>query len=187
MVLIAPYASDPAQWVNLAWTNRYSARRYAITPEPSGGYERDGLITVKTYRGVLAEYATHPEAKSADAEGRPCNRRTRGLLARRRVIARTVTHIGKEANSLEESQAGLIAHQREVLNAYDDTEELVFRNVVLPALRTLGVREVARRTGHSLGAVHAVLSGKSTPRATARARYASAAAVRADRQERGRR
>ena len=120
MVLIAPYASDPATWAELPWTNRYSARPYAITAEPSGGYERDRLVTVKTYRDILAEYATHPEAKSADLSGEPCRRPTRGLLKRRAVAVRTVTHIGKEANRLEEAQSGLLGRDGEVLNTYDE-------------------------------------------------------------------
>ena len=88
---------------------------------------------------------------------------------------RTVTHIGKESNRLEEGQAGAPARD-DALNKYDDSEELVIRTVTLPRLRALGVREVARRTGHRLGAVHAVLSGRSIARPAARERYTRAAA-----------
>jgi len=145
-----------------------------FTHKPTGApYERDGLVTVKTYRDVIAEYATHPEAKSADPTGGPCTRRTTGLLERRHVTARTITHIGKEANQLEDVQAGIHARQDDVLNAYDDTEQLRFE-AALPQLRDLGPREVARRTGHSLGAVHAVLMGTSRPRPAARLRYRAA-------------
>ena len=41
----------------------------------------------------------------------------------------------------------------------DEGDQLIFDAEVLPALRKLGVREVARRTGLSVGAVHAVLAG----------------------------
>jgi len=126
MVLIAPYANNPRDWSRMPWINRYSTRTYTITPISSEGYERDGLVTVKTYRDVLTEYATHTEAKSADPTGRPCTRRTTGLLERRHVTVRTITHIGKEANQLEDVQAGLHARQDDVLNAYDDTEQLRF-------------------------------------------------------------
>jgi len=170
MVLIAPYANNSRDWLQMPWINRYSTRTYTITPTPSEGYERDGLLTVKTHRDILAEYATHTEAKSADPTGGPCTRRTTGLLERRHVTARTITHIGKEANQLEDVQAGLHARQDDVLNAYDDTEQLRFE-AALPRLRELGPREIARRTGHSLGAIHAVLADKSQPRQAARARY----------------
>jgi hypothetical protein len=48
MVLIAPYATDPGAWIDLPWINRYSARWYRITIAPSEGYERAGVVTVKT-------------------------------------------------------------------------------------------------------------------------------------------
>jgi len=173
MVLIAPYANNPHDWIQTPWINGYTTRTYTITSKPSEGYERDGLVTVKTYRDVLAKYANHPESKSADPSGTPCTRRTTGLLERRHVSARTITHIGKEANQLEDVQAGLHARQDDVLSAYDDTQRLRFE-AALPQLRELGPREVARRTGHSLGAVHAVLAGKSQPRSAARDHYMDA-------------
>lgn len=83
---------------------------------------------------------------------------------------------GKEAKSLEDVQVGLYNHQDDVLNTYDDTDQLRFETA-LPELRALGPREVARRTGHSLGSVHAVLAGRSQPRPAARARYIQAAAL----------
>ena len=171
MVLIAPYSNDPARWQQMRWINRYSGRTYQITTEPSNAVERPGLVTVKTYRDIFAAYATNPEPKSADPGGTACHRQTVGLLQRRHVHARTISHIGKEANRLEDAQAGLVSRQGEILNAYDDPELLHFREAVLPKLRELGVREVARRTGHSVAAVHAVLAGRAQPRADSRVRY----------------
>jgi hypothetical protein len=118
---------------------------------------------------------THPEHKSADEHGRRCGRRTIGLLYRRHLEAQTVTHIGKEANALDESAAGLLQRLDEAQSAYDDTERLRFQRVVLPELRRIGVREVSRRTGHSVGAVQAALAGSSTPRPGAIRRYVLAA------------
>ncbi len=72
--------------------------RDTITPKPSEGCERDGLVTVKTYRDILREYATHPESKSADPTGGPCTRRTTGLLERRHVTVRTITHLSNPSD-----------------------------------------------------------------------------------------
>jgi hypothetical protein len=173
MVLIAPFSTNPADWLQQAWTNRYSAAEWTITLEPSNGMERDGVVTAKSYRDMLAEYATHPEYKSADRDDQRCGRRTTGLLRRRHIVVSTVTHIGKEANALDDAGAGLLQRADEAQTAYDDTDTLRFQQRILPRLRELGVREVARRTGHSVGAVQAVLSGRSIPRVSARARYAS--------------
>ena len=35
MVLIAPYATNPHEWSQMPWINRYSTRTYTITPTPS--------------------------------------------------------------------------------------------------------------------------------------------------------
>ncbi len=163
LVLIAPYRNNPAKHLEQTWVNRYTGKTYKITTEPSQARHRPGLLTVKTYRNVLAEYAMHPEAKSNGPDGRPCSPQTVGMLSRRPFTARTIVHIGKEANRLEEAQAGLLQRFEEILSAYDDVDPVALREWALPILRKLGVREVARRTGHSLGAAHAVLAGRSTP------------------------
>lgn len=171
LVLIAPYRSTGAEHLAQPWANRYSGTRYTITTQPSAARHRPGIVTVKTYREMLAEYAGHPEAKSCGPDEPACRRPTAGLLYRRSVTNRTIAHIGKEANRLEEAHAGLIQNQSEVLGRYDDPDQQAFKDWALPVLQSLGPREVGRRTGHSLGAVHAALSGKSAPRREALRRY----------------
>jgi hypothetical protein len=171
IVLVAPFERDPARWLEQDWFNRYSGRRYRITTEPSGGRVKAGVVTVTTYRDILDEFATHPEAKSIGADGAPCGRATVGLLARRAVSALSITHIGKETNRLDDIQAGLVTDPDEAVARFDDTLYERFRLHALPKLREVGVRETARRTGHSLGAVSAALSGKSRPRHSQLYRY----------------
>ncbi len=68
--LVAPYESDPRMWLQLPWVDRYSGQRIAIsTTEETDGPKRARL---QTYHDVVREFRTHPEAKSADAEGKPC-------------------------------------------------------------------------------------------------------------------
>jgi hypothetical protein len=59
----------------------------------------------------------------------------------------------------------------EPLNRYDQHDLIVFRELAVPILRHLGVRETARRTGLGLGSVGAALSGRSIPRTAAIGRY----------------
>lgn len=136
LVLIAPYRDTVAEQLAQSWLNRYSGMQYTITTRPSNARHRPGIVTVKTYRDMLAEYAVHPEAKSNAPDDDPCGRRTVGTL-----------------------------------NSYDDLDQLALQEWALPILRELGVREVARRTGHSLGAVHAVLAETASPRPEAAHRY----------------
>jgi hypothetical protein len=179
LVLVAPYRSTPDEHLAGAWFNRYSGTRYKITTTPSNARHRQGIVTVKTYRDMLAEYAVHPEAKSNGPDDERCSRRTVGVLARRPVTARGISHIGKEANRLEEARAGLIQQSSELLGAYDDVGWAGLQGWALSRLQEVGVREVARLTGHSVGAVHAVLRNSTVPRPGALARYLEAA-VRLD-------
>jgi hypothetical protein len=170
-VLVAPYEKNRDRRERQEWINRFNGRTYRITTEPSGGRVRPGLVTVKTYGDTILEYATHPEPKSLGPDGEPCDRTTIGLLRRRLVAPTIVRHIGKESNRLEEAQSGLLDDTDEPLNRYDQHDLTVFRELAVPILRHLGVRETARRTGLGLGSVSAALSGRSVPRAVAIARY----------------
>jgi hypothetical protein len=164
MVLVAPYERDPRRWLEMPWFNRYSGREYRLTLEPFNGYVRPGVVRPRSYRDILRQYRTNEEVKSLGPEGQPCGQETRGLLGRRHVRLRTVTHVGKESNSLEDAQTGLVQDLDETLNEYDDFYTTVFASSVIPILKDLGVRETARRTKLSVGAVSAVLSGSSRPR-----------------------
>jgi hypothetical protein len=136
-------------------------------------------VRARTYRDILTTYLTNEEAKSLAPDGQPCQPDTQGLLRRRPVRIQTITHIGKESNRLEDRQAGLLDGVDEFLNHYDDFYTSVFGPMVVPILRGLGVRETARRTGHSVGAVSAALSGRSRPRAAQLQRYVDAAETHA--------
>ena len=169
LVLIAPYRNDPAKHLEQTWVNRYTGKTYKITTEPSQARHRPGLLTVKTYRNVLAEYAMHPEAKSNGPDGEPCSPQTVGMLSRRPFTARTIVHIGKEANRLEEAQAGLLQRIEEslALRRFDPRTAGVGAPDPAQTRRPRG----RKRTGHSLGAVHAVLRKGAKPHTDALRRY----------------
>lgn len=171
IVLVAPYERDPTRWTQRRWINRFNARTYQITTEPSNGRVRPGTVTVKTYRDTVLDYATHPEPKSLAPDGKATDRTSVGLLHRRPVTPTIVQHIGKESNRLEEAQLGLLDDADQPLNRYGDAQLSSFRELATPILRHLGVRETARRTKLGLGSVSAALSGRSTPRPGAVARY----------------
>jgi len=110
--------NDPARWEHLDWFDLHSGSRFRITTRgDSGGL---GVALVKTYRDVVGEYRVHPEAKSCGPDGAVCHRATIGLLARRHVVAGVLPElIGKEANKLEDVEAGLVHAEAEVLNIYE--------------------------------------------------------------------
>ena len=73
---------------------------------------------MKSYRDVVAEYEVHPEPKSAALDGSRCGPGTRGLLRRRLVRAGQIEHIGKEANRLDDVEAGWIHDVDEVVEVF---------------------------------------------------------------------
>ena len=67
---------------------------------------------------VIRDYHLHPEHKFTAPDGGPCRRGTTGMLQRRPVHTAEVRRIGKEANKLDDVQAGLVASLGDVLNDY---------------------------------------------------------------------
>ena len=68
----------------------------------------------------LDESPLHPESKFADVDGNICDKKTVGLLYRRHVCIGEIIPIGKESNSLEEVDVGLIHAAENVYTIYPD-------------------------------------------------------------------
>lgn len=143
--LIAPYESDPNAWLQLPWVDLHTGTLHPVTTDPND--HRSELARLKTYRDVLLLYALHPEPKSLDPDGQPCNRRSPpGLLARRPVTLLTLSLIGKESNRLEETIAGLIGSLDNTLATCNSPSENAWTILVLPALADFPTRQLAALT-----------------------------------------
>jgi len=90
---------------------------------------------VKTYGDVILEYEYHAESKCADSNGNPSDQQTIGPLQRRHVRMGHITLIGKESNSLEEVEAGLIHLAGDVYTVYRPLAE--WRNEIVPGMKTI--------------------------------------------------
>lgn len=163
--LVQPYSTDPTRWADHPWVDIYSGDLYRIAT----GVTLDPMVVgVKTYGDVLEEYATHPEPKSGDPRGGPCTRLSTGLLTRRPVRATELVYIGKEANRLEEVDAGLIHAYEDVQNVYRDPDDDLAD--VLPVLRVAPQREVAAVAGVTSRTVRSWLNGHTVPPVRRRAK-----------------
>ncbi|PYX63819.1 MAG: hypothetical protein DMG78_31240, partial [Acidobacteria bacterium] len=131
--LIAPYEIDSREWLKNTWTDQYSGKDYKITTFGPHGDRR--TARVKTYGDVLTEYAVHPESKCADARGKACGKQTFGLLQRRHVRIEQIKYVGKESNSLEEVETGLIHSAENVYTEYPDPRRDEWTTKIVPALR----------------------------------------------------
>jgi hypothetical protein len=159
--LIAPYSNDPAQWLRNDWIDQYSGYSYRIATTGHSGTRRAALV--KTYGDVLCEYEFHPEAKCADAAGKPCDKQTIGLLQRRHICVEIVRFIGKESNQLEAVDAGLVHSDGEVYTVYVDKIRDEWTLKILPALRQMPLALLIRESGMSKRALLDIRAGRSRP------------------------
>jgi hypothetical protein len=120
---------------------------------------------VKTYGDALLEYEIHPESKYADASGKTCSRQTVGLLYRRHVSIDGIKYIGKESNSLEDVESGLVHDQRNVYTEYPDQRRDEWQTKIMPALRDARLTDLVRHCkGHiSRRALIDLRAGRSRP------------------------
>ena len=93
---------------------------------------------MKTYGDVLQEYEFHAESKCAGEDGNTCSKQTIGLLRRRHVRVEQIKYIGKESNSLEDVESGLIHTEPNIYTEYPDPRRDEWQTKTLPVLK--GIR-----------------------------------------------
>jgi len=136
--LISPYQPDPRQWTKMDWIDQYSGKTYRITT--AGHHGSRNTARVKTFGDVLQEYEFHAESKCADADGRTCSKQTIGLLKRLHIRVGQIKYIGKESNSLEDVESGLIHSEQNVYTEYPDPRRDEWQTKTLPALRRIPLK-----------------------------------------------
>jgi hypothetical protein len=91
-ILITQFTKKSSGWLSATYYNVRTGDKRRITV----GTAQKGRVRVKTYREILHEYLYHPECKFAGADGKPCDRWTRGVLQRRHIIVTEFRYCGKE-------------------------------------------------------------------------------------------
>jgi hypothetical protein len=162
--LIAAYNDNPDTWASLEWRNIYDpdGPSYRITTDKTAPAAAD-LVIVKSYGDVLREYRFHSEYKFNGPDGQPCRRNSRGLLQRRRIdLVASVRLIGKEANDIEEVQAGRYAQLDEIITEYVNSIDDHFHQQVMPCSTSVRAR-LARLVGANRWTIDRIRKGQ-TPR-----------------------
>lgn len=159
--LIAPYEADSREWLKMIWTDQYSGNDYIITT--TGHHGNRHTARVKTYGEVLREYEIHPESKCADASGKPCDKQTIGLLQRRHVQIDLIKYIGKESNSLEEVEGGLVHSAESVYTEYPDPRRDQWQTKIVPALKAIKLSILEKESGLSRRMLIKARTGRARP------------------------
>lgn len=118
---------------------------------------------MKTYGDVLREYEYHPEAKCADANGKPCGKQTIGLLQRRHVRIKGFKFIGKESNKLEEVEAGMVHDPDSVYTEYPDKRRDEWVTTYLPAIHDMPMAYLEEHSPLWRAQLQRIRSGKQRP------------------------
>jgi hypothetical protein len=161
--LIAPYNDNPDTWADLEWRNIYDpdGPSYRITTDKTAPAASD-LVIVKSYGDILRDYRVHPEHKFNGPDQQPCRRNTRGILQRRPVhLNGPVRLIGKEANNIDEVQAGRYAQLDEIITEYSDPANDLFHLQVMPLLDHLRGRELASLVGADRRTIDRIRKGQT--------------------------
>ena len=98
----------------------------------------------------MTEYEFHPESKCADGSGNPCERQTTGLLQRRHVKIDLIKCIGKESNSLETVDEGMIHSEQSVYTEYADPRRTEWIVKIQPALKKAKLEVLVEACGKRL-------------------------------------
>ncbi|HZQ44951.1 MAG TPA: hypothetical protein VFA99_16990 [Acidobacteriaceae bacterium] len=159
--LIAQYQTDSKMWVRSQWIEQYSGKSYKVTTDLEGRDRRTAWV--KTYADVIEEYAHHPEAKCADKDGNPSGQPTIGLLFRRHVRIGEIVAIGKESNSLEEVDAGLLHSADQVYTVYPDRTRDFWAREIASKLKKIPLSVLIRETGLSRRMLVNVRGGQVRP------------------------
>lgn len=159
--LIAPYNPDPSKWPAMEWIDQYSGNHYRITTD--GFHAQGDVARVKAYNDVLLEYEHHPESKCADENGNPCSKQTVGILSRRHVQIGRIRYIGKESNSLEDVEAGMVHSPENAYTEYPDSSRDEWEVEILPKLRELPLIQLVKETELSRRTLIDLRAGKSRP------------------------
>jgi hypothetical protein len=96
-------------------------------------------------------------------------------LQRRHVGIGQIRYVGKESNSLEEVESGLVHSAENVYTGYPDQRRDEFETKVLPVLRKIPPEALVKMSGLSPTTIKDTLAGRSRPYPENRERLATIA------------
>jgi hypothetical protein len=161
--LVKPYDPDPRKWLQQEWIDQHSQKKYRITTRGNCGTR--WAARVKTYGKLISEYEFHPESKCADEAGNPCGRQTVGQLQRRHIKVDEIKFIGKESNSLESVDEGMIHSEKDINTEYSDPKRSEWVIKIRPALRKTKLKALVKACGKELSRreIIELRAGRSKP------------------------
>ena len=160
---IIPFESDRRKWKSLIGVNLADGHKFQTAMRPPPNQDK---VIPDSFRIVLKNYLSKPEAKSLAPDGTPCAGATQGLLQRARMMAGDLIPVGKETDrhweqgedpSMIDSQVYLF-EKRGKMAVANDADIKLWANI--------GKRQLIRKSGLSQKAVYKILNGQSVRKQT---------------------
>jgi hypothetical protein len=143
MHVMAPFDRDPAKAAKKAFDRDTNE---AVSPK-----------TLKSYAEALKSYYNHPESKFLNG-----GRGDHGPTQRRHIIAKSIRHIGKEANKLGEQLAlGIDPDAQAEFGTISESVAVRVRRVQA-AVKHFGASDVSRKAGISRQYLFQLLNAEAT-------------------------
>jgi hypothetical protein len=117
---IAPFEKDLHRSRRLQWVDYHTGDPIRLD---WNGSSMAGTVPVMRLSEYVREYARHPEAKAADANGNPAGPNTVGLLYRLPLQSKRLIRIGKEVDRLRGDEGAVLAPDEPVEYERDDLVE----------------------------------------------------------------
>ncbi|MGH7866453.1 MAG: hypothetical protein ACREP9_02210, partial [Candidatus Dormibacteraceae bacterium] len=137
--LVAPFESDPSEWIRSNWFDSHTGGRCTIIPYSMfSGIDIPNRRIVKDYGQVIHTHRTRdtPTMLPPDEDGR-------GVLRRRYVRDLSIGHIGKESNNIDQLHGIPTVTLSETETQYHNPKRGEWASVILPALRCISLADAA--------------------------------------------
>ncbi|HET6275202.1 MAG TPA: hypothetical protein VFE16_04595 [Candidatus Cybelea sp.] len=138
---IAPFEKDVQKSRRLQWVDYHTGDPIRLD---WNGTSIAGTVPVMRMSEYVRDYARHPEAKAADADGKPAGPDTVGLLYRLPLQSKRLIRIGKEVDRLAGDEGATLMPDEPVEYERDDlADDIAYLATFLQAAtaRDLGITE----------------------------------------------
>jgi hypothetical protein len=149
--VVASYERDPAKWSGLDWVSTATGETV----------NRDNLESFITINSFLTAYGRHASKEWLDAAGRVCDHRSYGLMERRPVRDGDLYLLTKASLDLGDSADTAFVEDQGQAFAVDPGDS--WRNVVVPALRIIGLENITIACAVKRARAKEWLLGRSQP------------------------
>jgi hypothetical protein len=144
---MAPFEKDTRKSMRLPWVDFKTGKPVRLDWH---GTAMAGTVGVMRLKDYIKDYQDHPEAKAADAQGRPGGRDTIGLLGRLRVRSTPVKRIGKEVDRLSGDEGATLDEEQPIEYRRPDVREGINYLAQFPRVATAKELQISERAWRSI-------------------------------------